>query len=118
MAAGPAHHGRAVRPHPPGAPRPSSAAEPFDNTDAALAQLLAEDGRTTAAAAAARTGHPESTVRRRITRLLGRAGCAWRWSPIPGGSGSAWTRTCHCSSRRTAWTPPAGRSRRIRRCTG
>ncbi|MFG2126138.1 Lrp/AsnC family transcriptional regulator [Streptomyces sp. NPDC048710] len=45
---------------PPGAP---------DEVDRDILGALEEDARTPAAAVAARTGHPESTVRRRIARL-------------------------------------------------
>ncbi|MEU0439331.1 AsnC family transcriptional regulator [Streptomyces sp. NPDC006186] len=52
-------------------PRPAVPAQPArtDDTDRAVLAALADDARAPAAAVAARTGRPESTVRRRIARL-------------------------------------------------
>ncbi|MCD0484076.1 Lrp/AsnC family transcriptional regulator [Streptacidiphilus sp. ASG 303] len=52
-------------------PAPAAAArrEP-DEADRAIAAALAEDGRLSAAGVAERTGHPASTVRRRLAALL------------------------------------------------
>ncbi|MFE0511268.1 AsnC family transcriptional regulator [Streptomyces sp. NPDC058964] len=41
----------------------------LDDVDRAVLAVLEDDARAPAAAVAARTGHPESTVRRRVTRL-------------------------------------------------
>lgn len=49
---------------------PVARPRPADATDEALIAALAEDGRLPAAAVAARTGHPESTVRRRLAALF------------------------------------------------
>jgi DNA-binding Lrp family transcriptional regulator len=53
----------------PGA-APAVRSRPADATDDALIAALEEDGRLPAAAIAARTGHPESTVRRRLAALF------------------------------------------------
>ncbi|GGS23818.1 hypothetical protein GCM10010269_73320 [Streptomyces humidus] len=50
-------------------PAASERREP-DETDRSVAAALAEDGRLSASAVAERTGHPASTVRRRLTALL------------------------------------------------
>ncbi|MEU2057732.1 Lrp/AsnC family transcriptional regulator [Streptomyces bungoensis] len=42
----------------------------LDEADRAIAAALAEDGRSSASAVAERTGHPASTVRRRLAALL------------------------------------------------
>ncbi|UXY23585.1 Lrp/AsnC family transcriptional regulator [Streptomyces cynarae] len=52
--------------------RPGAAtAGPLDDIDRDILAALEDDARAAAAAVAARTGHPESTVRRRIARLTG-----------------------------------------------
>ncbi|MEU5591753.1 AsnC family transcriptional regulator [Streptomyces sp. NPDC020298] len=48
--------------------RPAAPGEP-DDVDRAVLAALGDDARAPAAAVAARTGHPESTVRRRVARL-------------------------------------------------
>ncbi|RKE18564.1 Lrp/AsnC family transcriptional regulator [Streptomyces sp. TLI_171] len=58
----------------PGGPLPEAAPSgPYgvdaDPLEEALIEALAPDARLTAAALAARTGHPESTVRRRLARM-------------------------------------------------
>ncbi|WP_328320316.1 Lrp/AsnC family transcriptional regulator [Streptomyces sp. NBC_00388] len=56
------------------APPPSGPVPGLDALDRELADVLLGDARVSAAALAARTGHPESTVRRRLGALLrGRA---------------------------------------------
>ncbi|MFE9098584.1 Lrp/AsnC family transcriptional regulator [Streptomyces sp. NPDC007264] len=52
-------------------PRPAAAPAPPDDIDRDILTALEDDARAPAAAVAARTGHPESTVRRRIARLAG-----------------------------------------------
>ncbi|MDX3850754.1 inositol monophosphatase family protein [Streptomyces sp. AK02-01A] len=55
------------------APDPSTEpGRPLDATDEAIAAVLEEDGRLPAATIAARTGQPESTVRRRLAALFAR----------------------------------------------
>ena len=51
-------------------PPPSGPPIELDPLDRDLADALQDDARVTAAALAARTGHPESTVRRRLGALL------------------------------------------------
>ncbi|MFF9276602.1 AsnC family transcriptional regulator [Streptomyces griseosporeus] len=58
----------ARRPTPP-APDRADQADQADQVDRDILAVLADDARTPAAAVAARTGRPESTVRRRIARL-------------------------------------------------
>ncbi|WP_410812158.1 Lrp/AsnC family transcriptional regulator [Micromonospora sp. 067-2] len=54
-------------------PRPAEPATRITGeTDRAIAALLADDGRASAVALAARVGVPESTVRRRVAVLFGR----------------------------------------------
>jgi DNA-binding Lrp family transcriptional regulator len=47
----------------------AAAAGPVDDIDRDILAALEDDARAPAAAVAARTGHPDSTVRRRIARL-------------------------------------------------
>ncbi|MCF4138757.1 Lrp/AsnC family transcriptional regulator [Streptomyces sp. Tue 6430] len=51
-------------------PRVAPAWREWDETDRAIAAALAEDGRSSASVVAERTGHPASTVRRRLAALL------------------------------------------------
>ncbi|MFF9624539.1 AsnC family transcriptional regulator [Streptomyces griseosporeus] len=61
--------GPTTAPTTPPDPGQADQTDPTDQTDRDILAVLADDARAPAAAVAARTGRPESTVRRRIARL-------------------------------------------------
>ncbi|MFH8595211.1 AsnC family transcriptional regulator [Streptomyces rimosus] len=61
---------RAALTPPPGESEPAGDSPALDPVDRDILAALQDDARTPAAAIAARTGHPASTVRRRLARLM------------------------------------------------
>jgi DNA-binding Lrp family transcriptional regulator len=103
---------------------PPHSARTLDGRDRDIIAALEDDGRLPAAAVAARTGHPESTVRRRLAALFAQRRLTTQVVVDPrrlgmGVDANIWMEVPpdHLDATPTTWTRPGGRSRCTRPCT-